>query len=160
MAEIEYTETDERGLDLTNELWLKLLRHHAGRSRHFSERVSKRTIEDRRKELSAKTKKGRLHIGLAKDKDTGELVGYCISSVNKEKMGEIESIFIEESYRGNSIGDGLMKRALSWMDSIPVKRVIAAVLYGNEEVFPFYQKYNILPRATVLEQIKEETDRL
>ena len=46
------------------------------------------------------------------------------------------------------------------MDSIPVKRVIAAVLYGNEEVFPFYQKYNILPRATVLEQIKEETDRL
>ena len=153
MAEIEYTETDERGVDLTNELWRKLIEHHAALSRHFSSQIAKRTSEQRNKELLARFEKGNIHIDLARDTETGELVGYCISTISGDREGEVQSIFVEEEYRNNGIGDAMMRKALQWMNERSVTKKVIAVVFGNEEVFPFYSQYNFLPRATILAQV-------
>ncbi len=79
---------------------------------HFA----KMTWEIRKKELLEKSRNGAIRVDLARDKNTGVLVGYCVSTVSEKRQGEIESIYIEEDYRRSGIGDNLMKKALSWMD--------------------------------------------
>jgi len=152
---IEYTETNADGLDLTNKLWRKLIKHHAAKSRHFSELIAKRTSEQRNQELLGRFEKGNIRIDLARDTETDELVGYCISTVSADNEGEVQSIYVEEDYRNNGIGDAMITRALCWMDERPVTRKVIAVAFGNEEVFPFYHQYNFLPRATILAQVGE-----
>ena len=61
---IEYTETDADSVDLTNNLWRKLIEHHAARSRYFSAQIAKRTPEQRNKELLTRFEKGNIRIDL------------------------------------------------------------------------------------------------
>ena len=151
---IEYTSTDGEGLDLTNELWRKLIKHHAALSPHFSTQIAKRTSEQRNRELLASFSKGDIHIDLARDGESGKLVGYCISTIRDDTEGEVQSIFIEEEYRQRGIGDTMMEKALQWMEVRGISRKVIAVAYGNEEVFPFYSRYGFLLRATILEQVE------
>ena len=110
---IIYTQSDEKDLDIVAPLWRKLILHHKERTREmFKEYFEKITFDERRLQLINKSSKGVLHIDLAKDSNTGKLIGYCISTVDENKHGEFESIYIEPEYRRNGIGDYFMKKAL------------------------------------------------
>lgn len=154
MAKIEYTETDERGLDLTSELWRKLIKHHAAKSPYFSDQIAKRTAGQRNRELLTRFGKGRTRIDFARDTEMDKLVGYCISTISSDNEGEIQSIYVEEDYRNGGVGGAMMKRALQWMEEHRTTRKVIAVAYGNEEVFPFYRRYDFFPRATILAQVE------
>ena len=147
MAKIEYTETDQQGLDLIGVLWQKLVEYHKARSQHFSGHYAKITFDLRKKELLEKSRKGPLRIDLARDVNSGELVGYCVSTISGDRQGEIDSIYTEPDYRQSGIGDNLMKRALRWMDDLSVTKKILVVGAGNEEVFAFYSRYTFYPRS-------------
>ena len=56
---------------------------------------------------------GTLRIELAFDPDTGDLcVGYCVTSLSRDKEGEIESIFVEDARKGvDSLDRALTKAA-------------------------------------------------
>ena len=154
MIKIEYTETSEQGLDLIAALWQKQLEYHKSLSQHFPGYLDKMTFSLRKKGLLEQSREGAIHIGFAREADTRELVGYCISTISGDRQGEIESIYIEPDYRGSGIGDNLMKRALRWMDEYPVAKKVLAVGAGNEDVFAFYSRYNFFPRTTMLEQVE------
>ena len=94
-------------------------------------------------------------MDIASDLDTGEIVGYCVSTVSANKQGEIDSIYIEPDYRRSGIGNNLMGRALHWMDDLSATRKVLVVGIGNEEVLEYYRKYNFYPRSVVLEQLME-----
>jgi ribosomal protein S18 acetylase RimI-like enzyme len=160
MAKIEYTETDKQGLDSIGPLWQKLIEYHKARSpQRFSGHYAVMTFDLRKKQLLEKSSKGSMRIDLARDTETGELVGYCVNTISGDRHGEIESIYVESDYRKSGIGENLMKRALKWMDDLSVTRKIVVVGVGNEEVFSFYSRYNFYPRATILEQVEtKETD--
>ena len=81
--------------------------------------------------------------------------GYCISSVDKNNTGEIDSIFVLHSCRGLGIGEQLMQKGLQWMDEIGAEKIVVNVAAGNEQAFGFYERYGFYPRRTMLEQIKE-----
>jgi diamine N-acetyltransferase len=149
--QIYYIETDVKDLDLVAPLWGKLRLHHKERSLHFKDDISQMTWEKRKPGLVEKARTGALLVTLAKEKET--LIGYCISSINSEKQGEVESIYIEKEYRKCGIGDHLMKTALKWMDGRGAQRKIIGVAVGNEEAFGFYEKYGFYPRVIVLRQI-------
>ena len=152
MLKIEYTVTDQRDLDLIGHLWEKLNEHHRVRSPHWAGYYARMTFDLRKKELLEKSSNGTMRIDIAKDGNTGVLVGYCVSTVSEKKGGEIESIFVEKDYRMHGIGDDFMKKALAWMDSLSVAdtdRVIG-VAAGNEDAFTFYSKHNFYPRVTRL----------
>ena len=153
---IEYQETDISALDLIGPLWRKLNQYYRVRSKHFANRFDERTFDRRKKDLLEKSNLGSLRIDLAKDLNTGELIGYCVSTVSKDKQGEIDSIYIEPDYRHCGIGDNLMRKALRWMDDLSVTKKILDVGAGNEEVFEFYRKYDFHPRTIILEQVDTE----
>ncbi|OGO04492.1 MAG: hypothetical protein A2Y60_06520 [Chloroflexi bacterium RBG_13_54_9] len=160
MTRIQYTETDQQGLDLIGALWQKLNEHHKVRSQQFESHYDKMTFEMRKEELLDKSEKGTMRIDLARDVNTGKLVGYCVSTVSRDRQGEIESIYIETDYRRSGIGDSFMKRALRWMDDLSVTKIKLEVGVGNEEVFAFYKLYDFYPRSTILWQVEtREADK-
>jgi ribosomal protein S18 acetylase RimI-like enzyme len=156
MKKIEYIEKGIKDLDIVGPLWEKLNEHHLVRSRNFRKHFEEMTWDVRKKELLEKCRNGLLRIDLAKDGKAGTFIGYCVSTINEKKVGEIESIFIEADYRRAGIGGNFMKKALNWMAAHSIEHRVIAVAAGNEEAYGFYAKYKFYPRASILMQVKEE----
>jgi ribosomal protein S18 acetylase RimI-like enzyme len=155
MSNISYVSGDERLLDDVKELWESLNEHHRKSAVHFAEHYSKFTFDDRKVSLVKKAQMGQLRVDLAVNEASCKYLGYCISSVDNEGTGEIESIYVDEDYRKHGIGMELMERALQWMDNIKVKKKTVTVAAGNENAFGFYEKFGFYPRKTFLEQVKK-----
>jgi len=157
MTNIEYMVTNESDLDSAGRLWQKLNEYHQALSPHMKKHFSEMTFDRRKQWLLEKTKNGKMRIEFATDTNTGEAVGFCISSVapgfNGEQFGEIDTIFVEEDYRKTGIGDNLMKHALEWMESLSAKRKRIIVAVGNENVLSFYRRYGFLPGIVTLMQM-------
>ncbi|WP_414470136.1 GNAT family N-acetyltransferase [Methanobacterium sp. ACI-7] len=149
---ISYCELNRDQIDLIKPLWDKLRDYHSEISPHFSKTYAGIEFEDRRGEILKKSANGTLRIDIVKDEDNDCYIGYCISSISEENVGEVDSIFLEEEYRSSGIGNQLMTRALKWMDEKSVKSKKIVVSVGNEELFSFYQKFDFLPRHIILEQ--------
>jgi len=152
---MDYFHGDETLLDQIKPLWEALNEHHRQYSSNFKEHYDRMTFEKRKADLLKKVALGKMHVDLAADKASGQNVGYCVSSVDSEKTGEIESIFVDAVYRRMGIGDSLMKNALSWMEQEGAVAKIVEVAAGNEKAFDFYGRYGFLPRKTVLKQVKK-----
>jgi GNAT superfamily N-acetyltransferase len=157
MPKINYTATDGKDLELITLLREKIRQYHVERSTFFKERITEMSIEEANKQLLAKAVGGLL-LDLARDAETGRLVGYCLTSINEERHGEIVSIYLEPEYRRHRIGYRLMERALDWMDKQGVMRKALGIGAGNEEVVDFYRHFDFEVRSIIMEQV-EERDR-
>lgn len=142
-------------LDKIKLLWEELNEHHCQHSPNFKDHYNQMTFEKRKSDLLKKSLSGKMRVDLAVNEASECTVGYCVSSFNGEKTGEIESIFVNVAYRGLGIGDSLMKNALSWMDKEGAAAKIVEVGDGNEQAFGFYARYGFLHRKTVLKQLKK-----
>jgi len=152
---IRYIHGDQILLDQIKLLWEELNEHHCQHSPNFKDHYNRMTFEKRKSDLLKKSLLGEMRVDLAVDETSGCAVGYCVSSLIGEKIGEIESIFVNIEYRGLGIGDSLIKNALSWMDKEGATEKIVEVGDGNEQAFGFYARYGFLPRKTVLKQVKK-----
>lgn len=152
MSEIEYLAGGIELLEAAGPLWEQLNAHHRDQSPHFANEFAQRTFAHRKAELLKKAADSAFRVDLARDPATGRYVGYCISTVDPQRVGEIDSICVELDFRGLGIGDGLIQRALAWMDDQSVQSKVVAVASGNERAFPFYSRYGFFPRITILRQ--------
>jgi len=148
---INYEELNNEDIDLIKPLWKNLNSHHHELSTHFPERYKQFTFEERKEEILKKAENGILKIDIAKDENNDQYIGYCISSISKENIGEVDSIYLDEKYRSFGIGNQLMNRALNWMDEKGVKDKRIVVAIGNEEMLSFYEKFDFFPRHIILE---------
>ena len=149
-ADIKYGAAGPESLDEVQKLWEKLNLLHSNLSLYFGDMATLRTFESRKNELLEKSMSGFLRVDLAKDALTGQLIGYIVSTLSLDGFGEIDSIFVEEAYRGKGIGECLMNRALSWLDESNARTRCIAVAAGNERVFGFYQRFGFYPITTML----------
>jgi len=153
MPKIKYIATDGKDLELITPLREKIRQYHVARSTFFKERITEKSIEEMNKQLLSKAVGGIL-LDLVRDVETGRLVGYCLTSINEERQGEIGSIYLEPEYRRHRIGYRLMERALRWMDRQDVKRKFLGIGAGNEEVVGFYRRFNFEVRSIIMEQVE------
>jgi diamine N-acetyltransferase len=121
-------------------------------SPRFGDLVRLRTFETRRQTLLAKGDAGGLRVELVTLGADGPKVAYCVSTISAEGVGEIDSIFVEESLRGRGIGAELMRHALAWLDRMQATSKILAVMYENNEALVFYARFGFHPRTVVLQQ--------
>lgn len=154
MDNIVYILGDDRLIDDVRELWQGLRDHHGEKSKHFTEFYSRFSFDNRRTIWTKKAQNGHLRVEIAFDNASQKRVGYCISSVNNEGNGEVESIYILPGHRGLGIGEELMQKALQWMDDMEVPKKTVAVAAGNEQAFGFYERFGFYPRKTILIQVK------
>jgi ribosomal protein S18 acetylase RimI-like enzyme len=151
---IKYIVSDQVILDQIKTLWEELNRLMGERSLHFKEHFAAMTWSKRRSDLLKKAAGGQMRIDIALNAETNVAVGYLVSTVNSEKLGTVESIFISEKYRGLGIGESLMKKALTWMDENGAIEKVLEATVGNEQVYGFYGRFGFLPRQTLLKQVK------
>lgn len=148
---IRFLEGGEELLEKVGPLWKRLNEHHQNISIHFFQQLQQVTFAQRQEHWLNEMKSGQLRIDLAQTEVSNEFVGYCVTICN-QNHGEIESIFVDDTYQKMGIGHCLMTRALDWLDRQSVKTKGVSVAVGNEKVFQFYKKFGFLPRATTLEQ--------
>jgi ribosomal protein S18 acetylase RimI-like enzyme len=154
MSNFEFINGSRELLDLVQPLWEKLNKHHEANSNNFSDRFRNLKFEVRKNKF-INDKNLEVKIDLIKDKDKAIYIGYCISTINKELIGEIDSLFVEKEYRKYGLGDKLMNGALEWLNSNEVKMKVIGVAEGNENVLEFYKRYGFYKRRVILEQINE-----
>ncbi len=152
MPPIEYRTTDIREIELIQPLWIQLNEYHHEKAKAFRQHYERMTFEDRKRYFENLSLTGSLMVDLATDTTAGRYVGYCVSSLSKDHMGEIESVFVEERFRSQGIGSALVTRALSWLAANGSARNRVSVGDGNEGAWIFYRKFGFYPRMTVLEQ--------
>ena len=152
---IKYTHGDQSLLDTVKPLWLELNIYHCSRSEHFKSSYRAMTFEKRKADLLKKAVGGEMRVDLAVDEATGKGAGYVVSSVSAEKVGEIESVYVNDAYRRMGVGDRLMRSALAWMDQKGAVEKLVEVSVGNEVAWGFYGRFGFKPRKTVLKQTEE-----
>ncbi len=143
----QITSGDKKLLNRLAPLWELLKKHHVSSSLHFPDQLQLCEFEPRVEYLSGKSL---VMVEIISDNISNEDVGYCISSIDNENVGAIETIFIKDSYRSNKLGDILMQRSLDWLDLHYVKKKVLSVIIGNEDVLKFYQKFGFYPRTVSL----------
>lgn len=140
------------GLDLIEPLWQGLAAYHLERAETgapgFVPEMAALTFVARRDELLAKNRDRALRVDLAED--TGHTVGYCVASGTPGGHGEVESVYVEEAYRGRGIGGTLLDRAAAWMDELGTVEQALFVFAANDRVLPFYVRHGFSPRYVVL----------
>lgn len=156
MTAIEYSRLGEGQIDVIRPLWEKLNQHHADASRNFTERFEAYTFEKRKQSLLAEAKGGRLCIIVAHDPAEARDVGYCISTLKADGQGEVDSLFLEPSHRGQGIGESLMDKSLAWLDENGATEKILSVVTGNERVHGFYERYGFEPHCTIFVQKEDK----
>jgi diamine N-acetyltransferase len=153
--QINYAQGDQKVLDQVRAMWEELNRYHCERSQHFKQHYLEMTWQKRRYTLLKKAVGGMLLVEVASDEFAGQKVGYAISSINDEKTGELESLYVDAAYRGSGIGDRLMQDALKWMDINGAVSKQVEVSVGNEVAWGFYGRFGFKPRKTMLKQIEK-----
>jgi ribosomal protein S18 acetylase RimI-like enzyme len=150
MDNIQFFHGNEALIDEIQPLWEALNRHHELVSPHFKGDFHGYTFQQRKTKLLDKYQFGKLCVYIARDQD--QAIGYVISGVSEDGLGEIESIFIREAYRRQALGDELMKRAMKWLSDNQPHSIVVDVTVGNKLAYPFYARYGFFPRVTRLKQ--------
>jgi len=152
---LRYKTISRDQIDQVRPLWEALNRYHTKRSIHFSKFFETFTFEQRLKKYKSRSVTVRIDLALVSGsggKGAKErAVGVCLSSYDGRKEGRLDTIYVEPRFRGLGIGSAMMKRALKWFDASGVKGRSVSVLFGNEDVFPFYSRFGFYPmRYTML----------
>ena len=123
MSQFEFINGSRDLLDLVQPLWEKLKIHHEINSCYFADNFRNLTFQTRKSKF-INDKSLKVKIDLIRDMEKNIYVGYCISTINRDLVGEIESIFVDMDYRKYGLGDELMTRALEWLNSNEAKTKI------------------------------------
>jgi len=154
IPKIRFISGSEDIIDEIAPLWTGLNEYMMMKSRDFKAHFLEMNFERRKADLLRKSKDGKMRVDIAVEGDSERRIGYCVSSVNNDKVGEVESIFVDPDFRDHGIGGSLMKRAISWLDDEGASSMVVEVTVGNEGVLEFYARYGLLPRKIVLLQTK------
>ncbi|MGD0236016.1 MAG: GNAT family N-acetyltransferase [Syntrophorhabdales bacterium] len=140
---------DKSRLPEIEDLWKELNLHHHRLSSNFKQYFDTLTFQDRVKQLVCKES-----LSLFAASDAGAYVGYCIATADRNR-GEIDSIYVKASHRGQGIGHELMMRAMEWLRAQYCTETVIYVAEGNEQALSFYEKYSFTKRYTVMGKIKD-----
>ncbi len=136
-------------------LWEELRAHHLPWLSPFLDAKAPLRFEARRQEILARSASGgrcRVELACVPSAKGTETIGYCVTTLTGQGRGEIDSMFVKESYRGGGIGSALMKNALRWLDSTGAQSKLVCVAFANEEGLAFYRRFGFQPRTVLLQQ--------
>jgi diamine N-acetyltransferase len=142
----------EEGIGAVQPLWEKLRAHHSPLLAGLPGATPPFNFEPRKQEILAKAEPGKIRIELVSTALHVLDIAYCISTVASNGCGEIDSMFVEEEFRGRGIGSDLVRRALAWLQSAGATSKVVTVAHANEEALAFYKRFGFQPKTILLQQ--------
>jgi GNAT superfamily N-acetyltransferase len=137
-------------IDAVRPLWERLRTHHSPLLAGFPGAMPPFNFEPRKQELL--TKAAAIRIELVSAAQGGPDIAYCISTVTRDGLGEIDSMFVEEDFRGRGIGGELVRHALDWLESAGATSKVVTVAHANVDALAFYKRFGFQPRTVLLQQ--------
>jgi len=134
--------------------WEKLTTHHAETSKYFKAYFSDYPFSNREAKLKKRGEGGKTKIDLVVDDETDIPYAHCISIIDCDGKGELESLYVDETLRKMSYGKILMNRAVEWFEENNIDEFAIEVSVGNEDALAFYEKYGYKPFSYNLMKIK------
>jgi len=123
-----------RDLGSLAKLGYQLSKYEAHCDTHLKIRIS--TIRQKKLEFTKKLKRKNVKI-LVVEFD-GSLIGYCIGSIEKapqyfdiKKIGYVNSCFVDDKFRGQSIGKQLISSLILWFKNKRINVIELGVLHAN-----------------------------
>jgi GNAT superfamily N-acetyltransferase len=148
-SKVSFIEGGGELLDCIGPLWKKQAQLHAGFSPHFSKEFSTMTFIARKQELQDKAFRKQMHIIVAQS-PRKMTIGYAVGTINSLKVAEIDSLFLEKSFRIKGTGSRLVAMMIAWFERHRVSSITVNVAVGNESTLPFYHRLGFFPRVTTL----------
>ncbi len=145
-----FFEVNKERIDELKPLWEKFKQHHCVNSKYFRQYYEKRTFEIWKEELLKRSRE--LKIDLVTDEEKKRIIGYGVTLIDNEGVGEVFSLFVEDEQRGKKLGDKLVERGLAWLDTNNVSKIYIVVSFGNEKVLSLYERFGFYPRVMRLER--------
>lgn len=130
-------------------LWENNRQYHEHGSEYFGELYRLINFDQRIKAFSS-FNEDTLKITVAKNGN--EYVGYCMSTVI-DGRGELESLHVDEAYRGNRIGKKLVNKHIEWLKEKNCKVIGVTVSQENQSTIGFYKSLGLYPN-TIYMQLK------
>ena len=146
---VEYKRVAAHKLTEIKTLWEELNRIHLVDSVYFKEHYATFSFDKRSAPWLRLTEEN-FHLLVAETKDS-TLVGYCVSTIDANQKGEIDSLFVTPAFRQQGIGRALVEESMRWLQRNQCKPICLTVSHGHESVLAFYQQLGFYPRSTTLE---------
>lgn len=89
--------------------------------------------------------------------DAGKLAGYMTGSLKDAeswrhvRMTELDTIFVDEKYRGSGVGKALVANFVSWSRQQGVQKIYVEASAPNENAINFYKSLGFEPYTLALE---------
>ena len=147
-----YRVVGEDSFEAVRPLWEKFRAHHSFLLSRFSGEAPPFVFGPRKQEILAKVAAGKIRFELVSIAPDAANIAYCVSTVSAGGLGEVDSMFVEERFRGRGIGSQLVRHALAWLDSMGASPKVVTVAHGNDEALAFYKRFGFYPRAILLQQ--------
>jgi ribosomal protein S18 acetylase RimI-like enzyme len=135
-------------IDIIKTLWEKNRLYHQNSSEYFKESYRSINFDERIKAFSM-FNKDTMKITVAKSND--KYIGYCISTI-VDGTGELQSLHVDESNRGNGIGRQLASKHIEWMKEMNCKVIGVTVSQENESTICFYRSLGFYPNTLYMQQ--------
>jgi ribosomal protein S18 acetylase RimI-like enzyme len=148
---LSYRVIGEEGLDAVRPLWEKLRAHHVPLLSKFPGEAPPFNFGSRKQEILGKAAAGKIRIELVSIAPDAVDIAYCVSTITGDGRGEIDSMFVEDHFRGRGIGSQLVRHALEWMDGIGASSKVVSVAHANEAALAFYKRFGFHPRTILLQ---------
>lgn len=136
-------------IEIIKNLWEKNRKYHEDTSEYFGHLYRSINFNERIKAFAGIGRE-KLKITVAKDGDG--YIGYCISTIMDGK-GELESIHVNQTERGNGIGSKLARMHLDWMKESNCKVIGVTVSQENKNTINFYKKLGFYPNTLYMQQL-------
>ncbi|MCK4258838.1 MAG: GNAT family N-acetyltransferase [Halanaerobiales bacterium] len=128
-------------------LWEKNRQYHENSSEYFKESYRFISFDQRIKAFGVFNEETmKITVAISND----EYIGYCISTIIDGK-GELESLHVDETNRGNGIWKKLVIKHIEWMKEKNCKVIGVTVSQENESTIWFYKKLEFYPNTLYMQ---------
>ncbi len=141
-------------IDLIKYLWDRLKKNAGYTTPVFKETYLTRKFTDVKTAAIRTAAYGWMNLDLVYPAGKTTPVGYCLSTVNADKAGVIDSIYLHPEYRNQGLGCQLIQRSLDWMNTFKASRKSLFIAAGNSNAGSFFSRFNFKTRNTFLQQVK------
>ena len=138
--------------DRVRPLWLELRQHHAEIAPLWRPGLLAASFEDRREGLLRKAVNGLAVLLATMD---GRDAGYCICTIDADRQGEVDSLYVMAEHRRRGLGRALMREAMRWLGDRPTSGIIVDVLSGNDAAMRLYESFGFHARTVRLRHVAD-----
>ena len=154
-ANIEYTDVDQTQVHLIEDLRAQFVPFNQGLAPDFPEEYSDQAMDRNLERFLARADRGAMRIFLARDSSTNRYVGFCMTTIDENKEGSIDSFFVASDYRGGGIGRELLQRTLDWLENLSAASVKLYLLPENKGARRFYERFGFRPLSLMMKRLKD-----